>query len=208
RAAKGTAEAPYYIGQDAAALRAQHRAQAKVDKMLKADSEVVPCPNCDFVQPHMLRNLRRRMYRTLRLLAWAIPLVPLLVIAIMAFAEYSSHPYRFEQNREIYLSIAACCFGLLLLLMLLRYWLTRRITARGNEHLLAAAAQGAPPALLPQGAPDASGNQPLNTAPRSNIFASLSADWVTFPLLRINLPSVCCDCLQPSSTVYRSPMGN
>ena len=35
RAAKGTAEAPYYIGQDAAALRAQHRAQAKVDKMLK-----------------------------------------------------------------------------------------------------------------------------------------------------------------------------
>src|SRR5437867_1155821 len=80
RTATGRGEAPYYIGQDAAQERAQRRADAKVAKMLKRDSEVVPCPKCDFIQPHMLRDLRRRMYPTLRLLAWAIPLLPLVVI--------------------------------------------------------------------------------------------------------------------------------
>src|SRR5258705_411293 len=96
RTATGQAEAPYYIGQDAAAQRAQRRADAKLAKMLQRDSEVVPCPRCDHIQPQMLRDLRRRMYRMLSWLA-IVPLLLLLIFGIFALVEYSAHPYRFER---------------------------------------------------------------------------------------------------------------
>src|SRR6266568_6915113 len=127
RSAKGEGSAPYGIGQRAASERAQRGANAKVQKMLQRDSDVVPCPRCDHIQANMLRDLRRRMYRTLRLLAWAIPLAPFWAIVSVGLIERSNHPYRFERDQNGYLIAAAICIIVMILIFLMRYWITLRI---------------------------------------------------------------------------------
>jgi len=200
RVAAGEADAPYYMGQGSAEERAQRRAQQNLAGKLQVDCEVVPCPQCGHVQQAMVRFLRGRMYRTLRVLTWVLPIAGLVLTWVMAAMAKFDRPRHFEEERVIYVLVAAGFVGLWFVLMSIKRWLL----ARG--HWLRAAMSAAPPALLPEDRPNADGAIPLRPVRRRQL-AEIAprGDWVIIPLLRMSLPPLCCGCMQPATTVYRSP---
>jgi hypothetical protein len=209
RAASDSASAPYYIGQEWAKLRAQRGAARKLAKLLSTDSELVPCPHCAHMQEFMLRNHRRRMYRGLWLLGCLIPAAGLPLIGFIAFLEWSSHKTRVEEeNHDTYFISPAICVAAAILLLLLRRFLAMRLGQKGNEQLLKGAMLGAPPPLLPEQHAAADGQIPLRPAPRFQPAQSADDHFVVFPLLRVAFPAMCCECLSPSDTHYRSLMNS
>jgi hypothetical protein len=206
RAASASASAPYYIGQAWAQTRAKKGAARKLAIKLQRDSELVPCPDCHHVQDLMIRDQRRRMHRGLRMMAWAMPGVGLLITGVIAMVAWSAHPRRFaDEDHNPYFIAAAVSVAAWIGLMLLRRFLVMRLGTRGNEHLLRVAMIGAPPALLPSQQLDANGQVSLRPAPVLDAPVEAKDEpWVVFPLLRIALPGVCCECLSPCSSIYRS----
>src|SRR2546421_10451405 len=71
RVAKGTGSAVYGIGKEAARKRARQAAEKKLAKILDADREAVPCPECGWIQSDMVSDLRRHRHRWMRHLALA-----------------------------------------------------------------------------------------------------------------------------------------
>src|SRR5437016_12279977 len=209
RIASATASAPYAIGQAAALARAQKGAAKKLERMLRNDSELVPCPHCGHMQEFMLRHQRSRMYRGVFLLTWLVPVVGLPLAGAVALARWSAHPRRFtDENHNNFFIVAAIFVVVPIVLLIVRRFLVMRLGQRGNERLLQEAMQGAPPPLLPAQQPDASGRIPLIPAPGAKETEAADSRFVVFPLLRIALPPVCCECLKPCSTFYRSLMNS
>src|ERR1044071_4157460 len=63
RQATGTASAPYYLGQNSAARRSEKIAQKRLAKRLAAESDLVGCPSCKWVNEELVRGYRRMRYR-------------------------------------------------------------------------------------------------------------------------------------------------
>lgn len=210
RTASASAAAPYYIGQAWAKARAEKAAARKLAAKLQLDSELVPCPHCGHIQSLMFANERKRMHRGLLLLAWVIPALGLPIIAVTAFAQSSAHPLRFqESNHNDYFSAIGICLAVSFALVALRQFLVMRLGKTGNEHLTQHILVGAPPALLPDQNPGAIGDIPLRPVPRPSPMSDAhDHQWVIFPVLRIALPPICCECLQPSTSGYRAMMGD
>jgi hypothetical protein len=196
RFAQGVATSPYYIAQGWAASRAQRSADKKLARMLRDDCEVVPCPKCSTVQPQMMLYLRKRMYGTLRNWSYILPLVGIAIVGLFTFVYWADRNRRSESDYTPYLLAAAGCVGLSVLMSGVRKWLI----ARGEW--IKEAMSGAPPALVREdpGNPQSA----LRPVPRPS-GADDDSPWVTFSLLRIPLPDICCQCTAPGQTVFKTP---
>src|SRR3954447_1776401 len=63
RTGVGKASAPYFLGQGAAAKRAQKTAEKNLAKRLADEGEMVPCPRCNWVNFDLIQRYRLRKYR-------------------------------------------------------------------------------------------------------------------------------------------------
>jgi hypothetical protein len=62
RTGKGRAEAPLWIGQDAAAQKAANKAAASAQKQIATGADPVACPKCGLFAPQMVELARRALY--------------------------------------------------------------------------------------------------------------------------------------------------
>ena len=65
RAFTASRDAPYFLGQAGARRKAQEAARRGLEKRLAAESEMVPCPDCHWINQSLVDDYRRTLYRDL-----------------------------------------------------------------------------------------------------------------------------------------------
>jgi hypothetical protein len=63
RVGRGAATAPYMIGQKRAAQKAKEKARRDLEKRLRDESELVPCPKCQWINESLVQGFRQTYYR-------------------------------------------------------------------------------------------------------------------------------------------------
>ncbi len=206
RSVQGTAEAPYFLGGDSAARKAREEAAKLLDKSLSKHHDVVPCPHCGHVQQAMIRHARSGMYNGI----WSLALVLLIlgpiytIIGLIDLSSGSSNR-RGQENASSFWWIpgAIGAVGGLCLLLVRRLMISKRTsTGQWLDGLIALC----PPALILAGKRYERFQDRLRTVPRKIVAEDQQeGEWVNVPWLRITLPMICIECLQPATTVFRCP---
>src|SRR5437870_905278 len=80
----GKASAPYFLFQDSAQRRADERAREDLAKRSNREAEMVPCPNCLWVNEDLIVRYRKSKYRRAHLLMFALMFVALVTGPILA----------------------------------------------------------------------------------------------------------------------------
>src|SRR6267142_1796243 len=142
RSASGEASAFCYIGERAAAARAQRRADENLQKLLKTDCDLVPCPQCGHLQRDLISIRRAQKYQWLGRGAGFVAVLGLIAIGFLAWGEWYDNPRRFGEERIDFILAAAGVAGIGLLLNGLMHWL------RSHEGWIKEDLRNAPPALL------------------------------------------------------------
>src|SRR5581483_3157418 len=202
RQGKGYATAPYSIGTASARRRAEALAQKDLKRKLERDSELVPCPDCHWVNETMIRSYRRMRYRGLGrygyVVGMIVAIVTMLTLACMAID---------RPPRSISWTLAAAealAAGVIwaLPLFVLRYLLRCRI--RPNRRYPS-------PPVLPPGTPKAWTAEELASPAKvsdkyepSEDAGTPEGEWAMFRAGHLVIPKQCCECLAPAVTVYKS----
>ncbi|HEY2588447.1 MAG TPA: hypothetical protein VGI81_22085, partial [Tepidisphaeraceae bacterium] len=99
----------YGIGNASAKAAAEQGARRKLEQRLAKDSDPVGCPDCGWVQAHMVADLRRRSHRWLRWVAWVTSSLGLVsaLIAILSATEAFHRPIDPDQSQSIAILLAA-----------------------------------------------------------------------------------------------------
>jgi hypothetical protein len=201
----GKGSAPYYIGQKSAAARATRAAERDLAKRLERDSELVPCPKCNWVNEDLVRRYRRRLYRRAPLLIISIvvgglivaPLVGLLVATIAGD----------NSNAIAIFSLATLAICLLspAWVLLIRRRLRHRVDPNGTYPRRPALPPGTPPPLVEKRDPE-SGDPYLEPVEDDSEESPEALDWAVFRTGQLRFIPLCCMCLDNARTTYRPPI--
>jgi hypothetical protein len=196
----GRGSAPYYIGQASAEARAQRRAAAELKKRLEREEEAVPCPDCGWIQPSMVQELRRRKHRWLLVLTWgggAVAVATLLImLAVTAGDGELDAAYLKFLGPYALLTVSAVAA-----LHALRWMLIHRVDPNAAYPQRPSVAPGTPPALLKT----IQDGKEIYTPAASETVAPIDG-WVEVQLQRCVLPAVCCVCLGSADTTFSTPL--
>jgi hypothetical protein len=199
RQGRGVGVAPYYIGQGSAQRRATEKAQLNLATRLKKESDLVACPQCQWVNESLIHGYRRTRFK-------ALPIVGVIVGVALWFVVFltlcgddtaSQEAANSYTTGMFWASLAAVAAGGIF--FAIQLGLRRRI----NPNRLYPQPPRLPPAT-PKGwtaeelaAPRTSeGSQP-------NPDAAHFPDWAVVRAGHLIIPSVCCQCLGASTTVYK-----
>jgi len=195
----GKGEAPYFLGQSAAAERAQTNAQKDLVRRLELESELVPCPKCQWVNQDLIERYRRRKHRRAPWIAAGIAIAGL----IAAWLEwFTSIERKFSTTTLIVLAASlVCAAGVLLIRSCLRQHLDPNRNFPDNPVV----PPGTPPALVERR--DAqTGQLYLEPGTRQSGDAAGFSEWAVYQAGQVAFPWVCCVCLGKATTFYESPM--
>lgn len=192
RSGTGAGSAPYGIGSARAARSAQEHAERDLQQRLTAEADLVPCPNCHWINDELIRGYRLGRYRWLVRFAAGLGIVGTASCLIAAwFISRSPIPGDRELSIKV-LIVGPLSFALFFAgMFLLRNLLRSRI--RPNQHFPQApkVPVGSARALLT----DQDGQ--LRLADPLDVTGG-----VDFPMDRLQLPAKCCACLEPANPVY------
>jgi hypothetical protein len=192
RQGEGTANAHYYLFQDAAKRRAERRAAKNLERRLAGDAEPVACPRCNWVNTELVALHRRSRHRWMGtaacIAACVVPLVTLL-------GRYSTGK-RIREDEWPSLLGTGVGGGLAIAaaILVIRWALRRRFDPNRSFP--------APP-TLPLGTPIGWLDGELPTR-RSEPTADEHI--VVFHLGTLVLPGDCCECLAPATTTFKQPI--
>jgi hypothetical protein len=194
RIGSGRGIAPYGVGVEGAKRSADEESQRDLDRRLRVEAELVPCPKCNWINDDLVNGYRRGQYVVLVGIAALVGLFGTLISLILAWfisrgpaADRTALPYLLIGGPTLFISLAAG-------LILIRTWLQSRIRPNRDFPLPPKLPPGSPPALLK--------NQfdgKLAPANVEHLQVSVSSDWLDFRIGRHTLPLVCCGCLQPTT---------
>ncbi len=205
REGTGAGSAPYYIGQAAAARRAEEGARKMLKKRLARESEPVACPNCNWVNSDLIAGFKRTQYRRLAIGGVSVGLI----LGLFVFIGVNVSEHRHDDN-----TAAALISGGITALLIgggciaLRRVLRKRIDPNRTFPN---------PPKLPAGTPKGYTDQNLasvRTATQSGRFVPPDPqvtefpDWVAFRSGHLALPPVCCECLAPATAWLKSASAN
>lgn len=197
RVAEGKAESPYYLFQKRVREHAERQAAQGLLTMLKEDVELVPCPRCGHIPQDMAACIRAKLYRPIQTAGLWIAGSGLLGAALFTAIQI-------VWNESVTYGIVSAVISLAIGVagILLRRVLASNVDLKDPAGRAARYIEGAPPALLPAGAPDADGNIAYEPAPRRRTSGQPAA-WIAYPLLRVPLPDYCCECLAPTTETWK-----
>jgi hypothetical protein len=198
RVGVGRASAPYYVGQAAAADRAEQAAKKDLARRLERESELVPCPECQWVNGDLIARYRRRRYRPLGWIAAAIAIVGI----VAAMGDMFLDNRRFlSGGMQVFLAVCLLSAGAVLLF---RNGLRRRIDPNRGATGKPVIPPGTPPALVARWDPEG-GPVRLETVGRPAVDLARGVEWVLLRPNQVELPQLCCLCLDKATTAYDSP---
>ncbi len=187
RVGVGHGEAPYYIGVGRATRAAEKQAQKDLERRLSREAELVPCPNCNWINDELIAGYRISRYQFLRTLYRFTLAAGAIVTAIFGIMGAIVAP----KELVFFLILPA---GIMLFAgsaFLLRVWLCRRIQPNRDFPSPPAVPPGSPPALV------RAENGTLVAAQPPAVPVIAEGDWCDFQIGRHRLPGVCCGCLNP-----------
>jgi hypothetical protein len=215
----GSSMAPYAIGSKRAAKDSTKQAREDLDRRLAQEAELVPCPQCHWINEALISGYRRGRYRGLGKLATVIACVGTLIPPVIALvlsngpvAQRHTVPYFLLGGPAISLTIAGLIF-------LYRNWLRSFIRPNKDYPRF--------PSKLPRGGPTALIRNPMTgelEAVRSKKDKGMVSDewndfqidhkkasadeWIDYQIGRSGLPAVCSHCLGSanSTSAYHRPL--
>jgi hypothetical protein len=186
----GSSQAPYGLGVDRATRKANEKAQKDLQRRLASEAELVPCPQCNWVNEELVAGFRRGSYRKLGdiggLIAAAGGVIGIIVVLTFGLTAPAALPYVLILPAVLVLAGGG--------LLVARRWLRSRIRPNEEHPLPPKLPPGSPPALIKD--PDTG---QLVLAKQGSSLVDASQDWCDFQIGRHNWPLLCCDCLQPTT---------
>jgi hypothetical protein len=201
RVATGSGTAPYYIGQGAAQRRAEKSAQKSLQKRLMREAEAVPCPHCKWINHELMESYRRTQYTGFPVFAAVV----FIVGAGAAAIAYAARGHNDPDIPPIAIAIGVVTILLTIALFALPWFLRRRINLNHSVDGVPKVPVGTPPALI-KGRDPETGADALIPVPSDLSNLQSDAQWATFRHGELDLPPLCCECLEPPTTSYHLPM--
>jgi hypothetical protein len=207
RVGVGKGLALYNIGQTAAARRAASAAQQNLSSRLNVETELVPCPKCNWVNQELVDAYRCRKYRKMPTLiavfvGAGVIALPILWAMLEEVLGYSS---RIPASVTLALAIiiaATPAFDLLI-----RRRRRAAIDPNPTYPRLPTLPVGTPPGLIPQ--LDKQTGETFLVPVAATAGKAIESDKHPWAVLRpgqlLTLPC-CCMCLEETSQLFKSPM--
>lgn len=199
RIGTGSSVAPYAIGSASAERSAQQQSRKDLASRLGGEAELVPCPNCNWINNDLVAGYRRSRYRQLGWLAAIIAFFG--TVCCLFCAWFVANGPAADRNALPYFLIYGPIFCLCLAgtSILVRNWL--RALIRPNQHfpLAPQLPPGTPPALI---ANESTGEFEVVDTPKP----INSGEWYEFQIGRHHFPEICCVCM--GNTQLTSPYAN
>ena len=204
RTATGYGTTIYWIGQMQAMKRAQKAAQRNLAKRLDRECELVPCPNCHWIDQKAVNQFRRRMYRRAPALIIGILIV---IFTAISLATELRDPKGFETQTPVllYYICAAIFVAVPTCVLFVRWQLRRRFNPNVAYPNPPRILPGTPAAFAEFTDPQTGKTQLLSVATNSDEPAS-DTEWVTLRPGKVPWLKVCCVCLAPAVKVFRPPL--
>jgi hypothetical protein len=159
-------------------------------RRLSEEAELVPCPQCYWVNEDLVEGYRRSRYQRLGSFAFGVGFFGTVISLICGWftslgppADRRALPYCLYVGPALFVSLAA---GMLLL----QYWLRGRIRPNRSFPLAPELPPGSPPALVRGGS-----TGELTPARVDNWEDPARNDWLYFRVGQQSLPRRCCECL-------------
>jgi hypothetical protein len=188
RIGAGAHTASYGIGSSSANLKAQDQSEADLQQRLDTEAELVPCPQCHWINDELVRGYRRGRYRGIGKLAFGLGLAGSILSLVVAWCIHMGP----QRDRWIlpYVLIGgpAAFTGIAISLLLFRRWLRNRIQPNREFPKEPGLPPGTPLALILDEATQ-------NLRPTFRAFVP-AEPFLDFQFGRHKLPPLCCECLQ------------
>ena len=199
RVGTGTADAPYNVGEAAAARRADARAEKDLARRLAREAELVPCPKCHWVNDDLVLRYRRRRYRCGR---WVIAFGGLAITPMLGVALANLLGQRIALPADLVFWPLAGFTVLSSLLVLTTRWLRSRIDPNQTYPRRPELPPGTPPAWIER--LDArTGESSFEAVPSQ--LTTCKDGWVEFRPGQVAIPASCCVCMAEAATTYDAP---
>lgn len=195
RIGSGSGTAPFGIGN--ATRSAKEQSQEDLSKRLAVEAELVPCPECHWINDDLVEGYRLGRYRRVGMLALGVAFFGTFGSLLCAWfistgppADHDLLPYFLFGGPILSVSIAT-------FMVLFRNWRRSRIQPNRDFPLSPALPAGSPPALIK----DAYSGE-LRPAAPDQPGPGTTNGWVDFQVGRHSLPSSCCRCLQDADAEH------
>ena len=202
RLGTGSATAPYGIGTNLAAKSAEKQSERDLEQRLAREAELVPCPNCRWINEELVRGYRKARYRPLKSLAVGVGTFGTIISLICAWF-ISRGPIA---DRDLMLCFLyggpVLSIVLAAVLISIRVCLLSRIRPNRNFPLAPKLPVGSPPALIEN--PSTGVLEPVeNQGGPTNEHGG----WIEFQIGRHDFPPTCCVCLANATAehAYKAP---
>jgi hypothetical protein len=205
RVGLGKGSAPYFIGHNSASNRAAAAAKRDLSHRLDHEAELVPCPKCHWVNDDLVRRYRRRQYRRAPLLIVIIVIAGFVAAPLVAAGLTETLGYNSHVPSAVMLAVLVTCLLSPVWVLLIRRSLRHRINPNTTYPRWPTVPPGTPPALVEQRDPQSGEMRLVPAAAREHQHRD-HPEWAMFRPGQVQLPPVCCVCLAPATTKYRSPL--
>lgn len=179
RIGSGSASAHYGIGSARADRVASEQSAGDLDERLNFEAELVPCPECHWINEDLIAGYRKGRYR-----GWVRFAVSVAILG----SYFSIFSPRFRLIGPV---LSAVLAGLI---VLIRNLLRNMINPNRDHPLPPKVPRGSPPALIVN-----NDTGQLEPATRSCVFDEEVSDWIDFQIGRNTLPMRCSECLHPAA---------
>ncbi len=160
RIGSGSAQAPYGLGVGRATTKANQKAQKDLQRRMSSESELVPCPKCNWINEELVAGFRRGSYRKLGESAAALGVFGVILTVILGFVVASVGPRGITWMLLIPVGVLSLSGGM----FLWRHWARGRIQPNQDHPLPPKLPVGSPPALLKESRQRAAGAGPARSA--------------------------------------------
>jgi hypothetical protein len=203
RIGTGTATAHYGIGGDRAAQAAADQARQAMVRRLAEEAELVPCPQCQWINDALIAGSGQGRYLGMRTFGWGIVIVGIAVAVLGAFIVASEPAPAPGALNSFLIGVAVVTSVLAGPAFLLRHFLKKGFQPNRDHPLLPQIPRGTPPPLVRDAATGAL--ERAGPVPQDNGEAD---EWIDFQIGRSALPPVCCACLSPAApqSSYQHPL--
>jgi uncharacterized protein (DUF983 family) len=211
RVGTGSATASYGLGTSSAMQTADEKSADDLQKRLAEESELVPCPNCNWISEELVAAYRRTRYQAVGGCAFFSALI-LTVISLIS-AWFISIGNQLDRWLLPYLLVGVPVVMCLLTLGMFQVqrWLQNRIQPNRDYPQPPTLPLGTPPALLldestqqlrlakPNPKPASTSNVSDVPLAKPDSTPASTNNVLEFQLGRHTLPEVCCVCLQAAA---------
>lgn len=188
RVGTGSAPAPFFLGQSAAADSSADQAKNELDDRLSFEAELVPCPKCHWINEELVEGYRQSQYR--RIGPWALGIAFFGSISSWIGAWFVWNGPRIDhKSLPFFLVYLPLLFVVVAALMFLGRFAARRLIQPNASFPM--------PPRVPEGTPSAmlvnERTNELETVEQPN--SGIKKRFVNFQLGVDSFGPQCCDCL-------------